>query len=177
MCCKSYKREQPNAPRVGVGVIVLRQEVQDPSTAEVLMIKRGKPPDRGLWCVPGGGLELGETLAACAAREVQEETGIRIRNRGHGSMQPGAQPPLPFTAVDVMEKDASGQLLYHYAVIEMLAVAQDPNQQPVPADDVDAAEWMLVSSIQGMPDVVPRMYEVICKALHIDKSCQVETAK
>ena len=64
---------------VGVGVVVLRN-FAPAATAEVLLIRRAKQPSRGLLCFPGGRLEWGETLAACAAREVREETGVAIKS-------------------------------------------------------------------------------------------------
>lgn len=94
-------RAYPSEPRVGVGAVVLRQR---PSGAadrvagraatalasplppvDVLLIVRGKPPSEGLWSFPGGSLELGETIAACASREVLEETGVEILVDGRGA--------------------------------------------------------------------------------------------
>ena len=57
-------------------------------------------PDIGKWCVPGGGLELGETVAECAAREVFEETGVKIRTEnptGLGQLELPLLLPTPFT--------------------------------------------------------------------------------
>jgi 8-oxo-dGTP diphosphatase len=59
-------------PIVGVGAIVFDAE------GRVLLIERGKPPGAGLWSVPGGKLEPGETLAQAVAREVREETGLIV---------------------------------------------------------------------------------------------------
>jgi 8-oxo-dGTP diphosphatase len=59
-------------PVVGVGAIVFDAE------GRVLLIERGKPPSAGLWSVPGGKLELHETLAQAVAREVHEETGLVV---------------------------------------------------------------------------------------------------
>lgn len=59
----------------GVGVIVLREHNSIP---QVLIIKRGKPPEYGSWTVPGGTLKLGETIVECARREVLEETGLHL---------------------------------------------------------------------------------------------------
>ena len=59
----------PVKPRVGVGAITVKDE-------KVLLVKRGVEPSKGLWAIPGGTLELGETLQECAAREILEETGI-----------------------------------------------------------------------------------------------------
>jgi 8-oxo-dGTP diphosphatase len=59
------------APAVGVGGVA----VQDGS---ILLVRRGKPPSEGLWSVPGGRLEWGETLVQAVAREVLEETGLDV---------------------------------------------------------------------------------------------------
>ncbi|MEK9906154.1 MAG: NUDIX domain-containing protein, partial [Rhodospirillales bacterium] len=61
----SEDRRYPTRPMIGVGVVVLRG-------ADVLLIKRGKPPRLGQWSLPGGMQELGETAAAAAYREVLE---------------------------------------------------------------------------------------------------------
>ncbi|HEX5816079.1 MAG TPA: NUDIX domain-containing protein, partial [Methylomirabilota bacterium] len=61
-------REYPAAPRVGVGAVVLHE-------GRVLLVRRGRAPALGLWSVPGGLVELGETTVDAARREVEEETG------------------------------------------------------------------------------------------------------
>ncbi len=61
--------------RIGVGAVVFRGE-------EVLLVKRGKPPFKGHWSIPGGGLEFGERLEDAARREVMEETGLEIEITG-----------------------------------------------------------------------------------------------
>lgn len=69
-------RDYPPEPRVGIGVVVFRRR-RSPRP-EILLIRRAKAPCKGEWCFPGGSLELGETVAQCAAREVEEETGVRL---------------------------------------------------------------------------------------------------
>jgi len=59
-------------PQVAVGAIVF-----DPA-GRVLLVERGRPPGVGLWTVPGGRVERGETLAQAVAREVREETGLHV---------------------------------------------------------------------------------------------------
>jgi 8-oxo-dGTP diphosphatase len=66
------KREYPELPRVGVGGVVI-------SGGRALLVRRGTEPARGEWTIPGGLLEVGETLAEGVARELLEETGLTVR--------------------------------------------------------------------------------------------------
>jgi 8-oxo-dGTP diphosphatase len=66
------KREYPEMPLVGVGGVVV-------SGGRVLLVRRAKEPARGEWTIPGGLLEIGETLPEGVARELREETGIEVR--------------------------------------------------------------------------------------------------
>lgn len=154
------------------------------------MVRRAKEPDKGRWCFPGGSLELGETLAACAAREVAEEAGLELlgspgplrqdagawasSTAAHGEVAAGkavasARPllprlplsaPTPFTAVDVMRRDAEGRVQFHYAVIEVAAVCADAQAVPRPGDDADGAQWVRVSRLRGLPDLTSQCDEV-----------------
>ena len=63
-------RRFPDAPVVAVGVLLLDGD-------RVLLVQRGRPPQVGRWTVPGGGVEVGETLEEAALRELAEETGYR----------------------------------------------------------------------------------------------------
>jgi 8-oxo-dGTP diphosphatase len=66
----------PQRPRIGVGVIVMRGD-------HVLLGKRQGAHGAGTWSFPGGHLEWGESIDACARREVLEETGVIVRNTRH----------------------------------------------------------------------------------------------
>jgi mutator protein MutT len=90
----------------------------------VLLIRRGKEPLRGRWVVPGGTLELGETLEEAVVREVLEETGIVVR------------PREVVTVFDRIERDATG-VRYHYVIVDYLCdyVSGEP-QAGTDADDV-----------------------------------------
>ena len=65
------KREYPDRPIVGVGAVIIDR-------GRVLLVKRGSPPMLGQWTIPGGVVELGETLRSAAEREAQEETGLTV---------------------------------------------------------------------------------------------------
>ncbi|MFI5175634.1 MAG: NUDIX hydrolase [Terriglobia bacterium] len=66
------KRKFPTRPLVGVGAVILRGD-------SVLLIQRGTPPLMGEWSLPGGVVEVGETLQEAVRREIKEETNLEIR--------------------------------------------------------------------------------------------------
>jgi len=123
------RREYPQKPIVGVGAIVIRE-------GKVLLVKRAAAPSRGLWAIPGGSLELGETLQRGAEREILEETGIRIR------------AGVPVYAFDFIEYDANNQLHYHFVVVDMEAEYVAGEVQA--ADDALDASWVSPEDLQGM---------------------------
>jgi 8-oxo-dGTP diphosphatase len=59
-------------PAVGVGAVAVQN-------GKILLVRRGRPPSEGLWSLPGGRVEWGETLAEAVVREVHEETGLRVK--------------------------------------------------------------------------------------------------
>lgn len=122
-------REYPDHPRVGVGAVVLRN-------GRVLLVRRGSEPARGLWAIPGGGLNLGETLQQGAEREILEETGIVIRA--------GA----PVFTCDSFERDGDGRVRFHYVIVDMSAdyVSGDVRA----ADDAIEARWILPAEIRSI---------------------------
>ena len=65
------KREYPETPLVGVGAIIIEED-------RVALVRRGHPPLKGRWSIPGGVLEVGETLRTAVVREAFEETALTI---------------------------------------------------------------------------------------------------
>ncbi len=114
-------REYPAAPRVGVGVILRRGD-------EVLLVRRGRPPARGAWSLPGGGQELGETAEAAARRELLEETGLRC-----GALRLIAH-------VDSIHRDAEGRIQYHYTILDFAGIYT--GGEAVAGDDVVDVAWV-----------------------------------
>jgi 8-oxo-dGTP diphosphatase len=90
----------PAAPVVGVGGVVVRN-------GQVLLIRRGKPPLQGRWVVPGGTVELGETLEGALVREMEEETSLRV------------EPIEVLTVFDRIEREGE-RVVYHYVIVDYL---------------------------------------------------------
>jgi 8-oxo-dGTP diphosphatase len=114
------KREYPDRPLVGVGAIIIEN-------ARVLLIKRGKPPLLGEWSIPGGMLELGETIREAAAREAREETGLTVET---GEL---------LGVFDRVIRDEQGQVRYHYVLIDFLC--RRISGEVLAAGDADEARW------------------------------------
>lgn len=137
-------RVYPQRPWVGVGAVVLHQ-------GQVLLVRRGRPPGRGMWAFPGGVVRLGESVLAAARRELLEETGLDAR---------------PVDVVDVyeyIERDDAGRVRYHYVIVEVLLTPTGPTEVHA-ADDAAAAAWFPIAALQR-PDVGPGVPRVVARAL------------
>ncbi len=106
---------------VGVGVVVWRGD-------RLLLIRRGKPPMRGRWSLPGGRQELGETVRETAIREVREETGVEIRL---GAL---------LDVVDTIRRDETGAVALHYTLVDF--DADWIGGEAAGASDADCARWV-----------------------------------
>ena len=121
-------RTYPTHPRVGIGIVLLRG-------AEVLLIKRGKPPGQGTWSLPGGAQELGETTEACARRELLEETGLT------------AGPLTLIGHVDSIHYDAAQKIEYHYTILDF--GGHYTGGGATPGDDVTDLAWVHPSAFDA----------------------------
>lgn len=139
-----------DTPRVGVGVVILRTTRAGQHQYEVLLVRRAKEPAKGMWSLPGGAVELGETVRDAAQREVKEETGLHV--------EIGA----PFTAVDAIIHDEDGTVAFHFVIVEVLAFAS-PDAVPAPADDIDAVRWTVpeqVADVRPLTEQVPPVVQM-----------------
>lgn len=119
----------PPVPRVAVGALVIK-------AGAVLLVKRGKAPSDGKWAIPGGSVELGETLQQAAEREIFEETGIRIR---------AAEPVYTF---DFIERNRHGRIRFHYVIIDL--AAEYLSGKIKPGDDADQAAWIPFAELKEL---------------------------
>ena len=122
--------EYPDVPLVAVGAIVAKD-------GRVLLVRRGQPPSEGLWAIPGGRVELGETLQAAAEREIEEETGLTI-SAGD-----------PVHTFDVILRDEAGRIRFHYVIVDLLAVYMSGVLQP--GDDARDARWVTQDELEALP--------------------------
>jgi 8-oxo-dGTP diphosphatase len=125
-------------PSIGVGGVLIHE-------GRVLLIRRGKEPLRGRWVVPGGTVEVGETLETALVREMEEETGIRVR------------PSDLLTVFDRIQREGS-RVLYHYVIVDYLC----DYLSGAPRAGSDAEAVALVSP-EELPayDLPPKALEVV----------------
>jgi len=95
------RRHYPDVPIIGVGAVVIAQ-------GRIVLVKRAHEPLKGEWNLPGGGVELGESLQHACAREVLEETGLEVQV---GSV---------IEVFDRITRDEQGQVQYHFVLVDYL---------------------------------------------------------
>ena len=118
------RREYPEAPIVGVGAVVI-------DGTKVLLVRRGNEPLKGEWSLPGGAVELGETLQQGVVREVLEETGLVVVPAGIVDVLDR------ITQEEVVQDGASGRVRYHYVLIDFVCrVTGGPLREGSDADEV-----------------------------------------
>lgn len=137
----------PSFPQIGVGAVVFKD-------GKVLLVKRGTPPAQGLWAIPGGRLELGETLQQAAEREILEETGIVIH---------AAKPIYTF---DVIERDEAGKVQFHYVIIDL--EAEYIRGEPRANDDAHEATWISSNELSSL-QVSEKTTRLLTEVFHFIK--------
>ncbi|MGH8950680.1 MAG: NUDIX hydrolase [Acidimicrobiia bacterium] len=120
-------------PLVGVGVAVVDQ-------GRILLVRRGHEPNKGLWAVPGGKVEFGESLTAAATREVREETGLSVEIGD-----------LIWAGEHISEHG-------HIVLIDFLGSVIEGRLAA--ADDADQAEWVALHQAAEYP-LTPTMHQLM----------------
>jgi 8-oxo-dGTP diphosphatase len=114
------QREYPETPLVGVGAVVVDK-------GRVLLVRRGREPMKGEWSLPGGLLELGESLATGVVREVLEETGLTVE---------------PLELIELLDRihRAGDRVRYHYVIADYLCRVVSGELQA--SSDAEAVRWV-----------------------------------
>jgi ADP-ribose pyrophosphatase YjhB (NUDIX family) len=138
-------REYPAHPVVGVGAVVVRD-------GRALIVRRAHEPRKGEWSLPGGLVDLGESLADAAHREVREETGLDVEIG-----------PIIET-FDRVHRDEEGRIRYHFVIVDFVCWSQ--TGEPFAGSDAEAVAWVTADEIDGY-GVNAHAKAVILKGLEV----------
>lgn len=122
-----------NRPLVGTGVAIIAED-------EILLVRRANQPNQGLWAVPGGKVEYGETLAEAATREVKEETGLLVQ-----------LDEIIWVGESISDD-------HHLVLIDFLGQAVGGDLQA--ADDASELKWVTIEDAYEM-ELTPTMFELL----------------
>ncbi len=138
------KRHYPDQPLVGVGAVVFKG-------GKVLLVRRGQEPALGSWSLPGGLVELGETLADAIRRELAEETGLTVTLLGIAAV------------AERVFRDPDGRIAYHYVLVDFLC--DYLRGELTAGSDITAARFVELRELTGFvlpeftADVIHRAWE------------------
>ena len=139
-------RAYPDRPFVGVGAVIV-----DPA-ARVLLVKRRFEPLAGQWSLPGGAVDVGETLQACVIREMLEETGLEVE----------VGPVIE--VFDRIMHDADGRVQYHYVLVDY--VCRPVGGTLAAASDVADVAWVEAAAL-GEFHLTDKAMTVIAQGLSL----------
>lgn len=135
-------RSYPPRPILAVSTAVLRG-------GRVLVARRANAPGAGLYSLPGGLVEIGETLAQAAARELMEEVGVT------------ALPIGLCGARDVIHRDEAGEVMRHFVVVTYAALWK--TGEPVVSAEADDVRWVVPGELSGLT-TTDGLAETVAKA-------------
>jgi ADP-ribose pyrophosphatase YjhB (NUDIX family) len=135
-------RRYPKRPLIGVGALIFRR-------GRILMALRGKKPLKGVWSLPGGALETGESLDSAVRREVREETGLEVK------------PVKVFEIFERILRDARGVPEYHYVLIDYVCRVTGGALRA--GDDACRVEWLRERDLRDL-EITEGTLEVIERA-------------
>jgi ADP-ribose pyrophosphatase YjhB (NUDIX family) len=128
------KRDYPQQPLVGVGAVIVDR-------GRVVVVRRSTEPLKGEWSIPGGMLELGESVAAAAAREALEETGLTV------------EPGEVLGVFDRILPDSAGKVRYHYVLIDLLCRRVSGELRA--GGDAAEVRWLTAEQLRSFPVAEP----------------------
>ena len=144
---REIRRQYPERPIAGVGAVIVE-------AGQVVLVRRRFEPLAGRWSLPGGALELGETLQTGVAREMREETGLDVE----------VGP-----AIEVFDRiilDQEGRVQYHFVLVDYLCWPVGGELRA--GSDVDSA-ILVDPAFLGAYDLTTKARAVIARALELDR--------
>lgn len=138
---------KPRAPVCGVGVIIRRMMTDGP---RVLLVKRGHPPKKGYWSIPGGKQEFGETTREAALREIHEETGLIVANL------------ILIEVFDLIDRAEDGTINHHYTLVDF--TADWVGGEAVAGSDAAEITWADPRDLSGFALSTAESYPLIARA-------------
>ncbi|MGD0795082.1 MAG: NUDIX hydrolase [Dehalococcoidales bacterium] len=132
-------RWYPRNPMVGVGAVVIRDR-------SLLMVKRAQEPSLGKWSIPGGGVELGETLYEAVKREVFEECSVTI------------EIERLLDATENIIRDKNGRVKFHFVLVDF--VGRYINGEVLAQSDAGECRWVDLKEVEGM-DIPLTLHDVL----------------
>ncbi len=139
------KRDYPDLPIVGVGAVIINND-------QVVLVRRGAEPFLGRWAIPGGVVELGESLCQAAAREAREETGLEVEA---GEVVEVVESIIPGTGPN------AGRARFHFIIIDILCRLKS-GELRAGGDALDA-RWVKLDQLEELQVTEPGG-KVIAKA-------------
>jgi ADP-ribose pyrophosphatase YjhB (NUDIX family) len=122
--------ERAHWPRAAASAVLFRGEA-------VLLVERAKGPSAGLWTLPGGSIEMGETAEDAARREVHEETGLVAHIEGLAGVY------------DIIDRDEAGEVVLHYVIATYYGRADDG--EPRALTDIREARFFALDKFEDLP--------------------------
>ncbi|HYB74598.1 MAG TPA: NUDIX hydrolase [Candidatus Sulfotelmatobacter sp.] len=136
-------REYPGRPILAVGTIVVRNGC-------VLVARRGRAPSRGKWSVPGGAVDVGESLEDAARREIREECGIEVELTD------------TLEVIQRITRDDAQRIRFHYVIVDF--VARWLSGEPMPSEEASEVRWVRPEDLDGL-DMTAGTADVIRRLL------------
>ena len=124
------KRLYPDQPIVGVGAVIIEDGM-------ILLEKRKNEPGKNKWTIPGGIVEIGETLQRAVVREVEEETCLEWKEN---------ENPLLVDVVDNIDRDENGRVKYHFVIVDYYVRVKSKNFRV--ASDAEDLKWVPLNQVE-----------------------------
>jgi 8-oxo-dGTP diphosphatase len=121
------KRLYPKQPIIGVGAVIIKD-------GKILLEKRKNEPGKGKWSIPGGLVELGESVEQTVIREVKEETGLEVEKPEH------------IDVVDNVVRDDNSEIKYHFVIIDYFVKLKGGTMKAT--SDAEELRWVTFDEVE-----------------------------